>query len=155
MPSRLVPRCYHLLLHDPRLRSPNRRNPSALLRIMERMPTDFRDGKTFPRRGREAVGEALWLLRASDKGRASAAGTLYDYIYPCPMDRGMMERWGMSAGEFDAALRQYTTDEQLFAWFTQRVRPEDVRAANEWLSSERSENLDRQDAEEVAAVEHR
>ena len=155
MPSRLVPRCYRLLLHDRSFRSPNRRNPSPPLRIMEHMPTDFRDGKTFPRRGREAIGEALWLLRASDKGRAAAAGTLHDYIYPCPMDRGMIERWGLSAGEFDAALRQHPTDEQVFAWFTQRVRPEDVRAANEWLLSERSENLERQDAEEVAAVEHR
>ena len=121
---------------------------------MERMPTDFRDGKTFPRRGREAIGEALWLLRASDKGRASAAGTLYDYVYPCPMDRGMIERWGMSTGEFDEALRQNPTDEQLYAWFARRVTPAEVRSANEWLLSERSENLDRQDAEEAATVEH-
>ena len=56
---------------------------------------------------------------------------------------------------FDEALRQNPTDEQLFAWFSERVRPEDIRAANEWLTSERIENLDRQDSEEGAAVEHR
>lgn len=117
------------------------------------MPTDFRDGKTFPRRGREAIGDALWLLRASDKGRAAAAGTIYDYIYPCPMDQGAMERWRITPAEFDDALRQNKTDAELFDWFTQRVRPEDVRSANEWLVTERLENLDRQDAEEVVPAE--
>jgi hypothetical protein len=119
------------------------------------MPTDFRDEKAFPRRGREAIGDALWLLRAADKGRASAAGTIHDYIYPCPMDTGMMERWKIAPAEFDEALRQHSTDELLHAWFTRRVRPEDVKAANAWLLRERSANLDRQDAEEGALAERR
>lgn len=119
---------------------------------MGRMPTDFRDGKTFPRRGREAIGDALWLLRASDKGRAAAAETIYDYIYPCPMDMGMLERWKISAVEFNRALQEHPDDESLYAWFTARVNPEDVRAANQWLLTERSANLDRQDAEEVTVV---
>ena len=122
---------------------------------MRSMATDFRDGKSFPRRGREAMGDALWLLRAADKGRASAAGTIHDYVYPCPMDRGMMERWRITADEFDDALQRNPTDELFYAWFTGRVRPEHVREANEWLLSERMENLDRQDAEEVAVAEHR
>ncbi len=116
---------------------------------MERMPTDFRDEKTFPRRGREAIGDALWLLRAADKGRASAGGTIHDYIYPCPMDMGMLERWKISRAEFDRALQEHPTDESLHAWFTARVNPDDVRAANQWMVDERSANLDRQDAEEV------
>jgi len=117
------------------------------------MPTDFRDGKTFPRRGREQIGEALWLLRAADKGRAAAAGTIHDYVYPCPMDKGMMERWRVSVAEFDQALRRHATDETLHAWFKERVHPDDVRTANEWLVTERTENLDRQDAEEMAPAE--
>jgi hypothetical protein len=117
------------------------------------MPTDFRDGKTFPRRGRQAIGDALWLLRASDKGRASAAGTIYDYIYPCPMDKGVMERWGITSEEFDDALARNATDESLYAWFTARVRPQDVKTANEWLLSEKTENLDRQDSEEGVVVQ--
>lgn len=122
---------------------------------MGRMPTDFRDGKTFPRRGRESIGDALWLLRASDKGRASAAGTIHDYIYPCPMDMGMMERWGIEPAEFNEALKQHATDELLHAWFKERVRPEHVEAANAWLLSERSANLDRQDAEEGGVMQRR
>jgi Domain of unknown function (DUF5069) len=119
------------------------------------MPTDFRDGKTFPRRGREAIGDALWLLRASDKGRASAAGTIHDYIYPCPMDRGVLERWRITTDEFEDALQRNPTDESLYAWFTGRVLPEHVREANDWLLNERVENLDRQDSEEVGVVEQR
>jgi len=122
---------------------------------MGSMPTDFRDGKTFPRRGREAIGEALWLLRVSDKGRAAAAGTIYDYIYPCPMDKGMLERWGITPSEFDNALKQHSGDESLFAWFSERVSPDAVQRANAWLLRERRENLDRQDSEEMAPVEHR
>ncbi len=109
--------------------------------------------RTFPRRGREAIGDALWLLRASDKGRAAAAGTIFDYVYPCPMDQGMLERWRIPLSEFDQALKKHRTDEELFAWFTERVRPEDVRSANEWLVRDRIENLDRQDAEEVVPAE--
>jgi Domain of unknown function (DUF5069) len=131
------------------------RNPLRACRIICRMPTDFRDGRTFPRRGREAIGETLWLLRAADKGRAAAAGTIHDYIYPCPMDAGMMDRWGITPDEFDDALRRNSTDESLYAWFSGRVRPDDIRAANEWLLRERSENLDRQDDEEVVPVQRR
>jgi hypothetical protein len=151
-----VARHYLLVLHYTAQRSlASRRNPLRLARIMGRMPTDFRDGKTFPRRGRQAKGDALWLLRVADKGRASAAGTIHDYIYPCPMDKGMMERWRITVDEFDDALQRNPTDDLLYAWFTGRVRPDHVQEANEWLLSERLENLDRQDSEEVAAVEPR
>jgi hypothetical protein len=118
------------------------------------MPTDFRDGKTFPRRGRESIGEALWLLRVSDKGRASAAATIHDYIYPCPMDQGMLERWGITPAQFDEALRDNPTDESLYNWFVERVRPEQIRSANAWLLAERMENLERQDTEEAAPAGH-
>lgn len=129
------------------------RNPPFPARIIGRMPTDFRDGKTFPRRGRELSGDALWLLRVSDKGRAYLAGTIHDYTYPCPMDRGVMERWKVTREEFEDALVRYATDDQLRTWLHERVAPQDVRKANEWLLHERMENLDRQDAEEGTAVE--
>ncbi|HEY6485633.1 MAG TPA: DUF5069 domain-containing protein [Candidatus Cybelea sp.] len=119
------------------------------------MPTDFTDGITFPRRGRLAVGDALWLLRAADKGRAAAAGTIHDYIYPCPMDQGVLERWRITPKEFDEALSRYPTDEELYGWFRERVSPDDVKRANDWLLRERVENLDRQDSEETAPVGHR
>ncbi|MEO6834593.1 MAG: DUF5069 domain-containing protein [Candidatus Tumulicola sp.] len=115
------------------------------------MPTDFRDEKTFPRRGRQPIGEVLWLLRLADKGRAAAAGTIHDYVYPCPMDAGVMERWGVTAAEFATALARHPVDEALHAWLVERVPSTNVRAANRWLLEEKTENLDRQDAEEGVA----
>jgi hypothetical protein len=115
---------------------------------MSHMPTDFRDGTTFPRAGRQAAGEALWLFRLADKARAAKAGTIHDYIYPCPMDRGVLERWGVSISEFEVALDDYTDDATLLVWFRTRVQPEAVQSANRWLLDEKSANMDRQDREE-------
>jgi hypothetical protein len=112
------------------------------------MATDFRDGTTFPRRGRELLGGALWLARISDKAHASAAGTIHDYIYPCPMDRGVMQRWGITPEEFDEAVRAHGTDDDLWRWFASRVSPAARAKANRWLEEEQAENLNRQDAEE-------
>jgi hypothetical protein len=115
---------------------------------MAAMATDFRDGKTFPRPGRLPLGDALWLARVFDKARASAQGTIYDYIYPCPMDKGVMERWGIAPEEFDAAVRTHKDDASILEWLRSRVTPEQIEAANRWLLSEKRENLDRQDSEE-------
>jgi hypothetical protein len=64
-----------------------------------------------------------------------------------------MERWKVTRKEFEEALGRYPTDDLLQAWLRERVDPQDIRRANEWLLKERTSNLDRQDAEEVAAVE--
>lgn len=113
------------------------------------MPTDFRDGKTFPRRGRAPLDGFLWLARVIDKGRAAAAGTIHDYIYPCPMDRGVFNLWRISAEQFDAALREHSNDKGMLEWVRVRVMPADREAANRWLLEERRGNLDRQDREEA------
>jgi hypothetical protein len=112
------------------------------------MATDFRSGRDFPRRGRDELGGFFWLARVADKGRADAAGTIFDYIYPCPMDRGMFERWGITAKQFDEALRSNPTDEEIVAWLRERVGDAQRERANRWLLEEKSGSLDRQDAEE-------
>lgn len=113
------------------------------------MATDFRDGKTFPRRGRLPLGDAFWLARVFDKARASANGTTHDYIYPCPMDKGVMERWGVTPEEFDAAIQTHATDAAILEWLRARTSPEQIAAANRWLLDEKMENLERQDSEEA------
>ncbi len=112
------------------------------------MATDFRGGKAFPRRGRDGYGGFLWLLRVFDKARANAAGTIDDYIYPCPMDQGIFERWGISPEQFDAAIRTHGDDASILQWVKARVSEAQREAANRWLTSEKASNLDRQDAEE-------
>lgn len=114
------------------------------------MATDFRDGKTFPRRGREALGEFLWLARVFDKARAKTNRTHDGYIYPCPMDNAVMRCWGISPREFTTAISEHPTDDQILAWLSGRVPADRMQAANEWLLRQEFA-LDRQDAEEGVA----
>ena len=112
------------------------------------MPTDFRDGTTFPRPGREKLADVMWLARVSDKGRAFLAETIHDYIYPCPIDRGVMEHWGITREQFESALTANADDASLLTWLTKTVPADRIAAANAWLVAEKSANMDRQDAEE-------
>jgi hypothetical protein len=115
------------------------------------MATDFRSGE-FPRRGRDAVDGYLWLARVFDKARAARSGTIHDYIYPCPMDRGVFDRWGITARMFDAALETCQSDEEILAWLKARVPEARQQDANRWLVDEKIANLDRQDEEEGAVA---
>jgi hypothetical protein len=117
------------------------------------MATDFRSGRDFPRRAREEIDGFLWLGRVFDKARASRDGTIHDYIYPCPIDRGVFDRWGITSRMFDAALDSCDTDDEILVWIRARVSDAHRGEANRWLLDERSANLDRLDAEEgVVAV---
>ena len=115
------------------------------------MATDFRNGD-FPRRGREPLDGFLWLARVFDKARASRHGTIYDYIYPCPMDRGVFDRWGITSRMFDAALETCQTDDEILTWLKARVPDARREDANRWLLDEKRANLDRQDEEEGAVA---
>ena len=112
------------------------------------MATDFRSGRDFPRRGREEYGGYYWLLRVFDKGRASHAGTIHDYIYPCPLDKGVFERWGITPEQFDDALKTCDTDEKILNWVKSRVSEEKRKATNDWVLVEKKASLDKQDSEE-------
>jgi hypothetical protein len=110
--------------------------------------TDFRSGRDFPRPGRQEANGYMWLFRVFDKARAAADGTIYDYIYPCPMDKGVFERWGITSKQFDEAIRTRRSDDEILAWLEEHVSDERRETANAWLRNDKSENLDRQDSEE-------
>ena len=112
------------------------------------MSLDFRAENTFPRRGREPLGGVLWLARMFDKARAKANHTQDGYIYPCPMDRSMMERWGITPDEFTTAVNDHHSDDQILAWLESRSTAQQREAANAWLLQHKKDNLDRQDADE-------
>lgn len=117
------------------------------------MAIDFQDGRTFPRRGRLPMHKFLWLARVSDKARAAEAGTIGEYIYPCPIDKGMFERWGITPAEFDAAIHEHGDDNAILNWAEHRIAQASIDTANSWLVIEKFENLDRQDREEGAFTE--
>jgi hypothetical protein len=48
-----------------------------------------------------------------DKARAKAAGTLGDYIYPCPLDQALLDFLGLGADAVFEIAKQGTDDEVL------------------------------------------
>ena len=112
------------------------------------MATDFRSGKDFPRRGREVIGGFNWLARIFDKARAARDNTIFDYIYPCPLDKGVLERWGITPAEFTDAVKTIDTDDAILAWVKGRVSDEKRDIANTWVLVEKAPSLDKQDSEE-------
>lgn len=89
----------------------------------------------------------MWLARVFDKARAKANHTHDGYIYPCPMDRAVMQRWGINPHEFTTAISEYSTDDQIQAWVSGRVTPDRIQVAKAWVLRQK-DALDRHDAEE-------
>jgi hypothetical protein len=112
------------------------------------MPTDFTSGQVFPRRARETFGGYDYILRVFDKARAAKAGTIFDYIYPCPIDESVFTSWGITSAEFDAALESCTTDEQILAWLQTRVAADVRDAANAQLHAAWTHKMDKHDRDE-------
>lgn len=105
-----------------------------------------------PRSGREALAGFAWLGRAADKARAKQAGTLGDYISLCPMDKGFLERSGVSADMFLELIAEGMTDEELGSYFERHVAPSARNAANRWVLADMADRLDEQDREERRAA---
>lgn len=67
-------------------------------------------------RGRDVViGGIPWLARMTDKARAKAAGTIGDYIYPCPQDRKLLAQLGLSGEEFLNIAEEAKSDAEVVA----------------------------------------
>ncbi len=75
-----------------------------------------------PRDSNFLIGDTPWLARMSDKARAKAAGTIGDYIYPCPIDNQLLRKLGIGADEFMQLAVDNPTDEGLVQALQQRVR---------------------------------
>src|SRR6202011_2791280 len=98
------------------------------------MATDFRSGRDFPRRGRDEFGGYYWLLRGFDKGRAAHNETIHDYLYPCGLDQGIFERWGITPQQFDEALATCKSDAAILAWVKANVPDARRDEANRWIT---------------------
>ncbi|HET7559172.1 MAG TPA: DUF5069 domain-containing protein [Limnochordia bacterium] len=67
-------------------------------------------------RGRDVViGGYPWLARMTDKARAKLDGTIGDYIYPCPIDRRVLDEYGISADDFLKIVAEATDDSGVIA----------------------------------------
>ncbi|MDO8683419.1 MAG: DUF5069 domain-containing protein [Armatimonadota bacterium] len=107
----------------------------------------------FPRAGEEHLAGYPWLPRAIDKCRAYIAGTIGDYIFPCPIDMQMLTELNVTEDEFEEAVRNANSDEEVLANLgipLVNTDPRVERWAQEFLENRR-DSLRRQAEEEGRA----
>ena len=61
--------------------------------------------KDYPRSVRDKFAGVVQLGRATDKGRALAAGTVGEYHYNCPMDKAVFGFLGIDSDEYLAKIK--------------------------------------------------
>ena len=68
-----------------------------------------------PRSPREKMADLVHLPRMVDKARAAQQNTLGEYIYPCPLDKIMLEFLGVDSDTFQKKACN-NAEEALSAW---------------------------------------
>ena len=72
--------------------------------------------KQAPHSPRERIAGFVIASRAIDKCRASAAGTLGEYRYDCPLDNLLFDFKGITGEQFKTAVQASTNSEEVGAW---------------------------------------
>jgi hypothetical protein len=74
-----------------------------------------------------------------DKARAFASGKLGEYIFPCPLDKRLLEFSGISADALVEEVKKGKNDTEMLAWFRQHLNPQrspwEIEAWSRWLES--------------------
>ena len=87
--------------------------------------------REYPRSPREKLGGLVHLARMIDKARAKAAGTIGEYIYPCPLDQSLLEFLGVSGDAFYEAVKD-RSDQEILNWLKKNSKPRDAGEIEEW-----------------------
>lgn len=74
-------------------------------------PPDLRN--TFPHSPRKMMHGFVHLSRMTDKARAKVAGTLGEYLYPCPLDKLLLDFLGIDGETFLQAIQDREGDDIL------------------------------------------
>jgi hypothetical protein len=86
---------------------------------------------SYPRSPREKLAGYVHLARMIDKCRAVLAGTPGEYIYPCPLDKRLLDFAGVAPEQFTAAVRA-TTDQAVADWFRKAAKPHSPAEIEQW-----------------------
>ena len=87
--------------------------------------------KQAPHSPRERIGGFAIAARTVDKCRASAAGTLGEYHYDCPLDNQLFSFKGITGAQFKTAVSNAKNDEEVGAWLQANgttKSPDEVKA---------------------------
>ncbi len=85
----------------------------------------------YPRSPKEKVGGIVHLARMIDKARAKAAGTVGEYIYPCPLDQSLLDFLGTTGDAFYEAVKDLD-DGEVLDWLRQNARTRSPEEIEEW-----------------------
>ncbi|GJL62954.1 MAG: hypothetical protein NPIRA04_16080 [Nitrospirales bacterium] len=85
----------------------------------------------YPRSLKERLGPYVHLPRIIDKCRAKSAGTLGEYIYPCPLDARFLDFTGISGDDLLAAVKM-RTDDEIIQWVLQHATPRTTQEIQDW-----------------------
>ncbi len=87
--------------------------------------------RSFPRSPKEQLGPYAHLGRMIDKARAKAAGTIGEYIYPCPLDRLLLDFLAIDS-EALLAVAKDLPDHDVLRWVEQHAAARSPREVQEW-----------------------
>ena len=75
--------------------------------------------QSFPRSPKTKMSGLVMVPRMIDKARAYTSKTLGEYIFPCPLDKIILEFLGADCKEF-THLAQKLTDEEIALWVNKK-----------------------------------
>lgn len=113
-------------------------------------PLDLRTN--VPRSGKEFIAGFAWLGRAADKARAKIAGTIGDYVFLCPIDKGFLALTQVTEDEFLELVSRGASDEEVGSYFERHVAPVQRNSANRWVLEDMRDELNAIDREERRAA---
>ena len=86
---------------------------------------------SYPRSPRQELGGFIHLARMIDKAKAGRAGKLGEYIYPCPLDRGLLDFLGLTPERFAEAAAG-KGDQEMVEWIRKEARPHTPDEISAW-----------------------
>ncbi len=96
---------------------------------------------SYPRSPRQELGGFAHLARMIDKAKASRAGKLGEYIYPCPLDRRLLDFLEITPERFSEAIDK-KKDEEIVEWVRKEMRPRSKEETAVWNKSFLSQSPD-------------
>ena len=85
----------------------------------------------YPRSPKQQLGGYVHFCRMIDKARAKAAGTIGEYIYPCPLDQALLEFLGIGGDAFYEAVKT-RTDQDILRWVKEHAKTRSPKEIEGW-----------------------
>jgi hypothetical protein len=88
--------------------------------------------KSYPRSVRDKWQGVYQLARAADKAKAKAYGNVGEYVYDCPMDKGVFEFLGIDGDQFLEVVRTAKSDAEIEAFTKPYVDAKSAEEIEQW-----------------------